>query len=103
TLQVRAKEQGSEGELMKLGTVSVAGAQRVAVAVDTPGDQAVLLYAGLTMADLIEDWAAARPSVERAVTDGARMAVPVGGLTWLPPVPRPGKVICVALNNSANV
>ena len=88
---------------MRLGTVSVEGAQRVAVAVDTPGERAVLLYAGLTMADLIEDWAAARPSVERAVTDGARKAVTVGGLTWLPPVPRPGKVICVALNNSANV
>jgi 2-keto-4-pentenoate hydratase/2-oxohepta-3-ene-1,7-dioic acid hydratase in catechol pathway len=88
---------------MKLGTVSVDGAQRVAVAVDNHGERAVLLYAGLTLADLIEDWAAARPSVERAVTDGARQAVPVGELTWLPPVPRPGKVICVALNNSANV
>jgi 2-keto-4-pentenoate hydratase/2-oxohepta-3-ene-1,7-dioic acid hydratase in catechol pathway len=87
---------------MKLGTVSVDGAQRVAVAVDNHGERAVLLYAGLTLADLIEDWAAARPSVERAVTDGARKAVPVGELTWLPPVPRPGKVICVALNNSAN-
>lgn len=88
---------------MKLGTVSVDGAQRVAVAVDNHGERAVLLYAGLTVADLIEDWAAAGPSVERAVTDGARKAVPVGELSWLPPVPRPGKVICVALNNSANV
>jgi 2-keto-4-pentenoate hydratase/2-oxohepta-3-ene-1,7-dioic acid hydratase in catechol pathway len=87
---------------MKLGTVSVDGAQRVAVAVDNQGERAVLLYAGLTLADLIEDWAAARPSVERAVADGARNAVPVGELSWLPPVPRPGKVICVALNNSAN-
>jgi 2-keto-4-pentenoate hydratase/2-oxohepta-3-ene-1,7-dioic acid hydratase in catechol pathway len=88
---------------MKLGTVSVDGAERVAVAVDNHGERAVLLYAGLTLADLIEDWAAARPSVERAVTDGARKAVLVDELTWLPPVPRPGKVICVALNNSANV
>jgi len=87
---------------MKLGTVSVDGAQRVAVAVDNQGERAVLLYAGLTVADLIEDWAAAGPSVERAVADGARKAVPVGELSWLPPVPRPGKVICVALNNSAN-
>jgi len=87
---------------MKLGTVSVDGAQRVAVAVDNQGERAVLLYAGLTVADLIEDWAAAGPSVERAVADGARKAVPVGQLSWLPPVPRPGKVICVALNNSAN-
>jgi 2-keto-4-pentenoate hydratase/2-oxohepta-3-ene-1,7-dioic acid hydratase in catechol pathway len=85
---------------MKLGTVSVGGAQRVAVAVE--GDRAVVLYPGLTMAGLIEDWAASRAVVERAVTDGAYKAVPVSVLTWLPPVPRPGKVICVALNNSAN-
>jgi 2-keto-4-pentenoate hydratase/2-oxohepta-3-ene-1,7-dioic acid hydratase in catechol pathway len=87
---------------MKLGTVSVGGAQRVAAAVDDAGERAVVLYQGPTVAGLIEDWPAAREVVERAVTDGARRAVPVGELTWLPPVPRPGKVICVALNNSAN-
>jgi 2-keto-4-pentenoate hydratase/2-oxohepta-3-ene-1,7-dioic acid hydratase in catechol pathway len=92
---------------MKLGTVSVNGAPRVAVAVgDTgegnTGERAVVLYAGLTVAGLIEDWAASRAVVERAVTDGFDEAVPVRVLTWLPPVPRPGKVICVALNNSAN-
>jgi 2-keto-4-pentenoate hydratase/2-oxohepta-3-ene-1,7-dioic acid hydratase in catechol pathway len=85
---------------MKLGTVSVNGAQRVAVALDD--DRAVVLYPGLTVPELIEDWAAARDAVDRAVTHGARKAVPVDELTWLPPVPRPGKVICVALNNSAN-
>jgi 2-keto-4-pentenoate hydratase/2-oxohepta-3-ene-1,7-dioic acid hydratase in catechol pathway len=88
---------------MKLGTVSVGGAQRVAAAVDDAGERAVVLYQGPTVAGLIEDWPAAREVVERAVTDGARRAVPVGELSWLPPVPRPGKVICVALNNSANV
>ena len=85
---------------MKLGTVRVDGEQRVAVAVD--GGHAVVLYPGLTVTGLIEDWGAARAAVERAVEDGAGEAVPVGTLTWLPPVPRPGKVICVALNNSAN-
>lgn len=85
---------------MKLGTVSVNGAQRVAVAVND--DRAVVLYPGLTVPELIEDWAAARDAVDRAVTHGAPRAVPVSELTWLPPVPRPGKVICVALNNSAN-
>ena len=85
---------------MKLGTVSVGGGQRVAVAVDA--EHAVVLYPGLTMAELIEDWAGAKAAVERAVTDGAAKAVDVAALTWLPPVPRPGKVICVALNNSAN-
>jgi 2-keto-4-pentenoate hydratase/2-oxohepta-3-ene-1,7-dioic acid hydratase in catechol pathway len=85
---------------MKLGTVSVEGTQRVAVAVDD--DRAVVLYPGLTVPGLIEDWAASRAVAERAVNDGAATAVPVGSLNWLPPVPRPGKVICVALNNSAN-
>jgi 2-keto-4-pentenoate hydratase/2-oxohepta-3-ene-1,7-dioic acid hydratase in catechol pathway len=85
---------------MKLGTVSVDGEQRVAIAVDD--GHAVVLYPGLSVTGLIEDWAAARAAVERAVEDGAAAAVPVSTLTWLPPVPRPGKVICVALNNSAN-
>ena len=85
---------------MRLGTVSVGGGQRIAVAVGA--EHAVVLYPGLTMAELIEDWAGARAAVERAVTDGAAKAVAVSTLTWLPPVPRPGKVICVALNNSAN-
>jgi 2-keto-4-pentenoate hydratase/2-oxohepta-3-ene-1,7-dioic acid hydratase in catechol pathway len=85
---------------MRLGTVSVGGKQRVAVAIDA--EHAVVLYPGLTMAELIEDWAGAKAAVERAVTDGAGKAVAVSGLTWLPPVPRPGKIICVALNNSAN-
>jgi 2-keto-4-pentenoate hydratase/2-oxohepta-3-ene-1,7-dioic acid hydratase in catechol pathway len=85
---------------MKLGTVSVGGGQRVAVAVDA--EHAVVLYPGLTMTGLIEDWAGARAAVERAVTDGWGKAVDVAALTWLPLVPRPGKVICVALNNSAN-
>ena len=85
---------------MRLGTVSVGGKQRVAVAIDA--EHAVVLYPGLTMAELIEDWAGAKAAVERAVTDGAGKAVAVSTLTWLPPVPRPGKIICVALNNSAN-
>jgi len=92
---------------MKLGTVSVHGGQRVAVYVGDgqhgPGDHAVVLYEGLTVPGLIEDWAASRAVVERAVTDGFDQAVPASTLDWLPPVPRPGKIICVALNNSANV
>jgi 2-keto-4-pentenoate hydratase/2-oxohepta-3-ene-1,7-dioic acid hydratase in catechol pathway len=96
---------------MKLGTVSVDGSQRVAVSIGSESggtgagnreERAVVLYAGLSMAGLIEDWAASRAVVERAAEDGYDEAVPVNTLTWLPPVPRPGKVICVALNNSAN-
>jgi 2-keto-4-pentenoate hydratase/2-oxohepta-3-ene-1,7-dioic acid hydratase in catechol pathway len=91
---------------VKLGTVERDGAARVAVAVAVAGDEdlAVLLDPGLTMSGLIADWTAARPAVERAVAESAARsaALPVGDLEWLPPVPRPGKVICVALNNSAN-
>lgn len=39
-------------------------------------------------------------AVGQALREGRRL--PVDGLSWLPPVPRPGKVLCVALNNSAN-
>jgi 2-keto-4-pentenoate hydratase/2-oxohepta-3-ene-1,7-dioic acid hydratase in catechol pathway len=83
---------------MKLGTVRHDGAARVVVAVDD--ERAALLDRGLTMSGLIGDWATARPAVELAATAG--QPVPVSSLQWLPPVPRPGKVICIALNNSAN-
>ena len=86
---------------MKLGTVRLEGAERVAVAVDD--ERAVLLEQGLTMSALIGGWAAARPAVERSVTAGSSATFGVSDLEWLPPVPHPGKVICVALNNSANV
>ena len=83
---------------MKLGTVRLDGAERVAVAVDH--ERAALLDPGLTMSGLIGDWAAARPAVARSI--GQAATIPVSDLEWLPPVPRPGKVICIALNNSAN-
>jgi 2-keto-4-pentenoate hydratase/2-oxohepta-3-ene-1,7-dioic acid hydratase in catechol pathway len=85
---------------VKLGTVEADGTQRVAVALDDT--RAVLLAPGTTMAGLIGDWANARPAVELAAQAGAEEAVPVASLSWLPPLPRPGKIICVALNNSAN-
>ena len=87
---------------MKLGTVRVDGAERVAVAI---GDErAALLDPGLTMSGLIADWADAQPAVQRSVGQSVERSatVGVGDLEWLPPVPRPGKVICIALNNSAN-
>ncbi|WP_410676543.1 fumarylacetoacetate hydrolase family protein [Amycolatopsis sp. cmx-4-68] len=39
-------------------------------------------------------------AVHEALASAARL--PVTELSWLPPVTRPGKVMCVALNNSAN-
>jgi 2-keto-4-pentenoate hydratase/2-oxohepta-3-ene-1,7-dioic acid hydratase in catechol pathway len=89
---------------VKLGTVRRDGAERVAVAVGPGDERAALLDPGLTMSGLIGDWAAARPAVERSVGQsvGQSTTVQVKDLEWVPPVPRPGKVICVALNNSAN-
>jgi 2-keto-4-pentenoate hydratase/2-oxohepta-3-ene-1,7-dioic acid hydratase in catechol pathway len=56
------------------------------------------------MSSLIADWAAAQSAVRRSVEQSVERSatVGVGDLEWLPPVPRPGKVICIALNNSAN-
>jgi 2-keto-4-pentenoate hydratase/2-oxohepta-3-ene-1,7-dioic acid hydratase in catechol pathway len=60
------------------------------------------------MSRLIADWAAAQSAVRRSVEQSVEQSVErsatvgVGDLEWLPPVPRPGKVICIALNNSAN-
>jgi 2-keto-4-pentenoate hydratase/2-oxohepta-3-ene-1,7-dioic acid hydratase in catechol pathway len=87
---------------VKLGTVQRDGAERVVVAVDD--QRAALLEPGLTMSSLIADWAAAQSAVRRSVEQSVERSatVGVGDLEWLPPVPRPGKVICIALNNSAN-
>jgi 2-keto-4-pentenoate hydratase/2-oxohepta-3-ene-1,7-dioic acid hydratase in catechol pathway len=78
------------------------GAERVVVAVDD--QRAALLEPGLTMSRLIAGWAAAQSAVRRSVERSVERSatVGVGDLEWLPPVPRPGKVICIALNNSAN-
>jgi fumarylacetoacetase-like protein len=83
---------------MKLGTVSVDGKQRVVVAVDS--DHVVVLYPGLTVPSLIEDWATSRAVVERAVTDGASAAVSyISGYQTL----EPGDIIAMgtALKASA--
>ena len=92
---------------MKLGTVSVAGEQRIAVAVAL--DRAVVLD-GAAMAlpaGLPADVAAAMaggPAALAALQSAAARGLPqpLEALHWLPPLVRPGKVVCVALNNSAN-
>ncbi len=88
---------------MKLGTVRLNGAERVVIALDD--EKAVPLNSDVTMDGLIRDWTAARTALSEPAQRGRGETgpIPVSGLEWLPPVPRPGKVICVALNNSANV
>ncbi|MEX0428360.1 fumarylacetoacetate hydrolase family protein [Nocardioides sp. DS6] len=91
---------------MKIGTAAIDGRERVVVLLDDPGDLAVLLPATLPgVGELAADWPRWRPRVEEAVERAGAEGVaaePMDDLTWLPPVPRPGKVVCVALNNSAN-
>ncbi|MFH8462430.1 fumarylacetoacetate hydrolase family protein [Streptomyces sp. NPDC017991] len=85
---------------MKFATVEHRGSPAAVIAVtDT---EAAVLPAGFTDIESI-----ARVSdeerlsaVHEALWAGERLQV--SGLAWLPPVLRPGKILCVALNNSAN-
>jgi 2-keto-4-pentenoate hydratase/2-oxohepta-3-ene-1,7-dioic acid hydratase in catechol pathway len=84
---------------MRIGTVLIEGKQRLAVAVDDKR-AAVLGESFTDIVDVITRWSDVRSSIE---AEAARASVMnVDELHWLPPVPRPGKVVCVALNNSAN-
>ncbi len=88
---------------MKLGTIQRGGAALVAVASD---DGNVVVLADVMRdapADMLQVIAGKQDllrKIEAAVKGQAGQ--PVDSFTWLPPVRRPGKVICVALNNSAN-
>jgi 2-keto-4-pentenoate hydratase/2-oxohepta-3-ene-1,7-dioic acid hydratase in catechol pathway len=85
---------------MKLGTIIREGRERaVVVDGDTAIDIAEATGTTCSVADLIE-----RPSpglIDRALASGAGR-LPLGSVTLAPPIPRPGKVLCLALNNSAN-
>jgi len=92
---------------MKIGTVSVAGVARLAVA--ATADTAVVLDpASMTlpaalpadMTAVIAGGSAALVALQSAAARGR--AQPLAALTWLPPIRRPGKIVCLALNNSAN-
>lgn len=88
---------------MKIGTVQIAGNPQLAVAVSEA--QVVLLS---------EVWAEAPRDMLQIIHGGDPMAASIAGLLkgapthatdslhWLPPIPRPGKLTCLALNNSAN-
>lgn len=85
---------------MKLGTVRIKGAPTLVVEVG--GAPVVPRGTGLgDVADAIGRWAEVEPALAEAIRSGAHDPVP-GEVEWLPPVVRPGKVVAVALNNSAN-
>jgi 2-keto-4-pentenoate hydratase/2-oxohepta-3-ene-1,7-dioic acid hydratase in catechol pathway len=88
---------------VKIGTVQIAGAPQLAVALS---EQQVVL--------LSEVWAEAPRDMLQIIHGGDPMAASIASLLkgapthateslhWLPPIPRPGKLTCLALNNSAN-
>lgn len=88
---------------MKIGTVQIAGAAQLAVAVS---EQQVVL--------LTEVWQEAPRDMLQVIAGGAPLAARIASLLagaathaieslhWLPPLLRPGKITCLALNNSAN-
>ena len=88
---------------MKIGTVSVAGASQLAMPVS---DTAALLVSELWASgpdDMIAAMAHAPELASRFARHSADVPVhAIDGLHWLPPIPRPGKLVCLALNNSAN-
>lgn len=88
---------------MKIGTVLVDGAPQLAVSIDD--DHVVLPSEVWSTApqDMLHVVAGGQPMLQRlgqALRGAPSHAV--ADLHWLPPIPRPGKVTCLALNNSAN-
>ncbi|MBN9188867.1 MAG: fumarylacetoacetate hydrolase family protein [Microbacterium sp.] len=83
---------------MRVGTMAVDGATTAIVAVSDA--QAAIVDGYPDVAALIAGGEDARAAIAAAVARGPR--VPVPDVEWLPPVLRPGKVLAIALNNSAN-
>lgn len=88
--------------MLRVGTIAQAdGTTAVAVTADeeTEPRRAAILADYADVDALIAAGDAWRPAAEAAL---AGELVEVASLSWAPPVRRPGKVVCVALNNSAN-
>lgn len=86
---------------MRVGLAEVDGA--VAVLARVSDDEAAVVE-GIGSLDAVflgvHSPAQLRDAVAAALEAGRR--VPLARIAWLPPVRRPGKILCVALNNSAN-
>ncbi|AHH97450.1 fumarylacetoacetate hydrolase family protein [Kutzneria albida] len=85
---------------MKFATIEHTSGPAAAVAVSE--DEVAVLPAEFTDVEAILRASEAQrlAAIREATEVGERL--PVAELSWLPPVLRPGKVLCVALNNSAN-
>ncbi|HWK59816.1 MAG TPA: fumarylacetoacetate hydrolase family protein [Eoetvoesiella sp.] len=88
---------------MKFGTISRNGRDAVVVAVESDAVavlEDIMDDAPRSVMDVIAGGDALLGRVRAAVA--GRKGAAVDSQHWLPPVPRPGKIMCVALNNSAN-
>jgi 2-keto-4-pentenoate hydratase/2-oxohepta-3-ene-1,7-dioic acid hydratase in catechol pathway len=83
---------------MRLGTIDT-GSTTTAV-VGLSDEEAALVDGFPDVAALIAGGDAAQAAIATAVAGGTRVAL--RGVGWRPPVLRPGKVLAIALNNSAN-
>lgn len=84
---------------MKLGTIQRPEGSAVIVQIDE--NTAALVPGYRNLDDIVDqtnaDW---RQTAQEALASGERVAL--SEVSWLPPVRRPGKILGVALNNSAN-
>jgi 2-keto-4-pentenoate hydratase/2-oxohepta-3-ene-1,7-dioic acid hydratase in catechol pathway len=82
---------------MRLGTVRRSGTTAVVIAL---GERSAAIAPDYRdVAEALAD-PGREATLARARAAGER--VPLAALRWVPPIQRPGKVLCVALNNSAN-
>jgi 2-keto-4-pentenoate hydratase/2-oxohepta-3-ene-1,7-dioic acid hydratase in catechol pathway len=87
---------------MKIGTVLRDGEAQVAVAVE--GGIVLLKDAMVSPPRSVLEVIEGSDAELRRIAAAVATAKPgnTDGLRWLPPLPKPGKVLCLALNNSAN-
>ncbi len=80
------------GGVNRIGVGIDGGVADIAELIDSPGDMIQLIRQG---PGKLEELAATIASADRT-----RLTLyPLDGIEWLPPVPAPSKIVCIALNN----
>lgn len=88
---------------MKIGTIEREGVPLLVASMTD--DQAIVLADVMADAptDIFQVISGNQTMLEAiAIAIEGRQGQAIDTLKWLPPVPRPGKIVCLALNNSAN-
>lgn len=87
---------------MRIATVQTSTGPGLAVAVDEGSAVLVSTLWPEGPRDMVAAMQAEDEIMRRLAANGSKGAVPTDALHFLPPIPRPGKIVCLALNNSAN-